>query len=794
MFKNHMKIAWRSLNKRKGFAFINILGLSLGFGCSILVFLFVQHHLQFDNFHHNSDRIYRFNTEEHRDYIDYNASVPPGFSNAFKQDYDYAELMAKIADWGESQITVEGNGTKDQYIDLVAFAEPDFFKIFNFPLISGSDFKALDEPNTAFITESAAERLYGSENPINKTFSLENQETITVKGVLKDLPATTLFQHDVFVSYPTIKDYFEFLGGEYWGGVSGNLQVFGLLRPNQNIQEIEEAVAAFVPKHRPNSKTLHKYKLQPLSDIHFNSQYGGIDGKILWIFSFIGLFILVVACINFINISTAQSTYRSKEVGVRKVLGGQKGGLFWQFMAETFLVSLLALALGAVLCFFALPAFNAMFDLELSFRGLLNLEFLGFVVLLLVLVALLAGSYPGILLARIAPVLALKRKLSQNDAGGYLTRKTLVVAQFTISIVLIIGSIVIGKQLKYAIDSDLGFQKDGIVMVNIPKEMDAVQLNALKERLSNNTAIENVSACFGSPGAAGRNWGTSMKYNNKPESEDFNIQIKMADVDYLKTFDLKLLAGRNFVEKDTIDEVVVNKTLANKLGLSNPEELLNKEIKINGDRIQAKIVGVIDDFHDQDFHQNINPVFIAPNVENYGEMAVKIHLTNTKSALQHIESEWSKTFPEYIFDYTFLDDRVAELYESEQRFLSLIGVFSGLAIFIGCLGIYGLILFFVVQKTKEIGIRKVLGAGMTGLVGLVVQDFFKLIAIAGLIATPIAWYFMNNWLENFEYRTTINWWIFVLAVAIVMAITLLTISHQAIKAALANPVKSLRAE
>lgn len=795
MFKNYFKIAWRSLLKRKGFAFINIIGLSLGFGCSILVFLFVQHHLKFDDFHKNSDRIYRVNTEEHRDIIDYEAAVPPGFSNAFKQDYDYAELVAKSAERDNFLFTINNQSAEKQFKADVAFIETDFFKIFNYPLIDGSNSAPISEPNTAMITQQMAKTMFGEENPINKTFVLENAETIRVTAILKDLPKTTLTQAQVFISFETLKAYDGFMSSESWGGINSALHCYVLMRPNQNIAEIEDVLKGYVEKYRPNSRNVHHYELQALADVHFDSKYsGGVDPKTLWIFSLIGLFILIVASINFINISTAQSTYRSKEVGVRKVLGSYKSQLFWQFMAETSIISLFALALGTVFSLLALPSFNSTFNLDLSFKGLLDLQFLGFVLALLTLVTLLSGSYPGVLLARIAPVLALKRKVSQKDAGGYFTRKALVVTQFVISIVLIIGSIIVGKQLKYAITSDLGFEKDGIVMVEIPDEIEPVKLKGLKERIGQNSGVEEITACFASPGAGDNSWGTSVVYNNRPEAEEFNLQVKAGDKNYLTAFNLQLLAGRNFYEKDTVDEVLVNHNFVRKVGLSNPNDIIGKQVNINGGLMRGNIVGVVADFHDENFRENISPIFITPHPELYSELAIKINLDTAKNTLQHIENEWSAVFTDYIFEYSFLDDRVAELYETEQRFLALIGVFSGLAIFIGCLGIYGLILFFVIQKTKEIGIRKVLGGTVSHVVGMVMQDFFKLIAIAGVIATPIAWYFMNRWLENFQYRTAMSWWIFVLAVAIVMVITLLTISYQAIKAAVANPVKSLRTE
>jgi predicted permease len=795
VIRNYFRTAWRSLTKRKGFAIINILGLSLGFGCSILIFLFVQYHLQFDNFHYNQDRIYRFNTEEHRDFIDYEASVPPGFSNAFKTDYDYAEKIAKVASRDEELFTITNTNDKQQFLVDVAYAEADLFRIFNYPLLNGSNEVPITEPNTAVITELLAHKLYGEANPVNQTFTLNNQELITVTGVLKDLPKTTLIRTQAFISYETLKAYDEFLSSESWGGINSSLQCFALLRPNQDVSEIEEAIAGYVQKYRPDSKNVHQYKLQPLADIHFNSQYsGGMDPEILWIFSLTGLFILVVACINFINISTAQSSNRSKEVGVRKVLGSFKGQLFRQFMAEALIIVVMALLLGFGMCLLVLPFFNSVFGLELSSYGLLNMPFLGFIASLLLLVTLMAGSYPGLLLSRIAPALALKRKLTQKDAGGYLTRKTLVVTQFVISIVLIIACIVVSKQLKYAINSDLGFDKTGVVMVGIPEETDPIRLRGLKSRIAQASGVEQITSCFASPGAGENSWGSSVRYNGDPEAEDFNLQVKAADRDYLNTFNLRLVAGRNFYEKDTVDEVLVNEDFVRKVGASGPEEVLGKAIDVNTGLVRGNIVGVIADFHDRDFRNSINPVFIAPDPRLYNELAVKINLNNAQNTLGHIENEWSALFPDYVFEYDFLNDRVAELYEAEQRFLSLLGIFSGLAIFIGCLGIYGLVLFFVVQKTKEIGIRKVLGGNVAHILALVVQDFLKLIALAGIIATPLAWYFMNRWLQNFEYKTTLSWWVFVLAVALVVLVTLLTISYQALKAARLNPVKSLRME
>jgi hypothetical protein len=407
---------------------------------------------------------------------------------------------------------------------------------------------------------------------------------------------------------------------------------------------------------------------------------------------------------------------------------------------------------------------------------------------------LLAGSYPGMLLSRIAPVLALKRKLTESDAGGYLTRKILVVAQFAISIILIIGCIVVSKQMRYAIHSDLGYDKDGVVMIGIPDDIGEIRLRGLKDRIAAMPGVTRLTLCFASPGAGYNNWGTSVRYNHSPEAEEFNLQVKAADTDYLETFDLQLVAGRNFYEKDTVDEIIVNEDFVRKVGASSPDEVLGRLIDINTGFVKGDIVGVVADFHDQDFREGISPIFIAPEKRLFNEIAIKLNMKSASDVMPQIQREWSAVFPDYVFEYDFLEDLVAQLYEAEQRFLTLIWIFSGLAIFIGCLGIYGLILFFVYQRTKEIGIRKVLGGEARHILSLVMQDFFKLIAIAGLIATPIAWYFSREWLQNYEYKTPISWWIFVVAALIVMAVTLLTISYQALKAARLDPVKTLRSE
>ncbi len=795
MFKNYIKIAWRNIIKRKVFATINILGLAIGFGSSILIYLFLSYNLSFDNFHANADRIYRINTEEHRGGdVEYDASVPPAFAKVFREEYDYAEKVAKIVFQDAMIIDYDQNGTLKKLKQDIAFVEEDFFQIFNFPLLDGSNSISLSAPNTAVLTEDMAIKLFGKTDVVGTTFVLENDKTIEITGVLKNLPQASFLESELFVSFPNLIDFFDFAAEENWGGITSNLECFALLHPNQNISGIEQALIELPKKHRPESKSKHVYKLQPLYDIHFNPDYGGLDPILLWVFGIVGLFLIIIASINFINISTAQAFYRSKEIGIRKVLGSFKHHLFWQFLSETFIISLFALGIGFVLALLFLPSFNDLFEIQLSFRNLWSPQFFGFLALILILVSFLSGSYPGILMSRIVPVLALKGKLTSNDTGGTSTRKVLVVAQFVISIVLITTTIIIAKQIDYAVNTDLGFDKESIVMLSIPTDIEEDKFYSLKDRLQQIPAVQKVTGCLSSPGASENNWGTGLRYNTRPENEEFNISAKMGDEDYLRTFNLELVAGRNFFKRDSLDEVVVNEKLAEKLGLTSSEEMLGKQIEVRGGSIKATIVGVLKNFHDGSFTQAISPVFIAPFTNAYAEIAVKINHQNTKNTLDQIDQKWTETFDGYIFEYRFLDERVAAQYEREQRYLSLSKVFSGLAIFIGCLGLYGLILFFVGQRTKEIGIRKVLGSNVSGILALFSIDFLKLILIAGLIATPITWYVMSQWLQGYTYRTEIQWWYFAIAIAAVMCITLITISYQTLKVATTSPIKSLRAE
>ncbi|AUP78483.1 ABC transporter permease [Flavivirga eckloniae] len=788
MIRNYLKIAWRNLQQRKVHTAINIFGLTIGFASSMLIYLFISHHLSFDTFHSNSDSIYRLNTEEHINQVYHTATVPPGFAKVFREEFTFADKVAKIVKQEELIIDIGDVKFKQD----ISFVEEDFFKIFNFPLVNENRNVSISNPNTALITEKKALSLFGKKDVVGETFVLENNKTVKITGVLKDLPKATFLDTEIFIAFQNLKDISRFASSEGWNGTMSSLQCFTRLKPNQNIGAIETALLELPKKYRPKATNRHVYKLQPLSNIHFNKDYGGLNPNFLIIFGAIGLFLIGIASINFINISTAQAFYRSKEIGVRKVLGGLKQQLFWQFLVETFLISLLAALLGTLVTALALPYFNNLFDLQLTFKSLFDIKFFTFFTVLLSVVSFLAGSYPGLLIARITPVLALKGKLNHNDAGGTSTRKILVVTQFSISIILIVATLVISKQITYAINGELGFEKESIVMMDIPPHTKHTTLNTLKERLSNISGVQQISNCFSSPGGAKNAWGSTFQYNNKSESEEFQVSVKAGDIDFIKLFNIPLVTGRSFLKNDQTTEVIVNEKFVEKLDATSVEDVLGKSLELQGHK--TTIVGVFRNFHDRKFTKEINPIAVIPNADWYREIAVKIDYSNAKTALTQIDEIWSQTFNDYIFDYRFLDERVAEQYESEQRYLFLSKLFSGLAIFIGCLGIYGLILFFINQRIKEIGIRKVLGSNVRHILALFSIDFVKLILIAGIISTPIAWYIMEQWLQGYVYRTDIKWWYFVVAIMFTLIITVITISYQTVRAALTNPIKSLRTE
>jgi putative ABC transport system permease protein len=797
MIKNYFKIAFRNLKRHKAYAFINVAGLALGIGCAILIFTLVKYHLSYDTFHADSDRIYRVITEFHSEEVNYSGGVPGPLGKAFRNDYTFAEKVARVATYQDQLLSLplSRDNKKFQEEEGVAYADPEFFEIMNFPLVLGDQKTALAEPNTAIITQSVATRYFGNENPIGQTIRLDNRFDHKVTGVLQDLPATTDRRQEIYLSYANLKDQNTWLAGDdSWGGVFSGLNCFVRLKPGVTQATVEKALPSMSTKYYDaEGAKVFQFKLQPIADMHFNPDLGGyVEKKNLWALSLVGLFLIITACVNFINLATAQALNRAKEIGVRKVLGGLRGQLFWQFISETALITLFALVVAFGLALLALPYVNQLFESRLTINLFQDYYLLAFMAVLLVVVVFFSGSYPGLILAGFQPMQALKGKLVQKNIGGFTLRRGLVITQFAISQVLIIGTIVIADQMRFSKESDLGFNKDAVVMLPVPVR-DQAKLSTLKSRIEQVAGVSESSFCFQAPAASSNN-NTGFRYDTRTEEEVFSINMKTADHQYLSTFGLQLVAGRNILPSDTVREFIINETLVRKLGVKSPEEVIGKQLSVNGGTMTAPIVGVVKDFYNYSFRTDISPVCIMSDLSRYQNYGVKVNLDNVKPTLTAIEKIWSETFPEFVYKQEFLDERIAQFYELDAIMLRLIQFFAGVAIFIGCLGLYGLISFMAVQKNKEIGVRKVLGASVENILWLFGKEFVRLVILAFAIAAPLAWWVMNKWLAEFKYKIEIGAGIFVLAVGTTLVIAAITVGYRSLRAALMNPVKSLRSE
>lgn len=797
MIRNYLKIGWRNLTKNKSYAFINIFGLSLGIACSIVIFTIVKYHLGFDNFHENKDRIYRIVTEWHDDEPGFSEAVPSPVGRAFRSEFTFAEKTARVISYNDALVAMNAGSDRKKFKEEsgIAYAEPEFFEIMHFPLVKGNQQNFLSSPNSAAITEKLAKKYFGTEDPMGKPIRINNKTDFIVKGILKDLPNNTDHREEIYLSYQNLIDQSRWLAVDSnWGGVYSGSHCFILLKQNATPTQANQALAQLVKKnYTGRDASVWHFRLQELADIHFNPDFNGsANKKYLWAFTLIGLFLIITACVNFINLATAQALNRSKEVGIRKVLGSMPKQLFWQFIAETALITFFALLLAIVIAALSMPFVNQLFQSNMSLQLFRNPSLWVFLLVTGVVVTFLSGSYPGLVLARFQPVMALKSQLSQKHIGGFSLRRILVVTQFAISQMLIIGTIVIASQMHFSKNTDMGFTKEAIISLPIPIT-DKVKMNTLRTRLASVAGVEKISLCF-QPPASGSNNSTSIRYDNRAEDEHWSINVKNADADYIETFGLKLVAGRNFFPSDSTREILVNETFVKKLNIKSPQEVIGKRISINGGSTVVPIAGVVKDFHNYSFHSEISALCILPDNSNYRTCAIKVNMKNLQPAMAAMEKIWNETYPDYLYAYEFLDERIARFYEGDTMTLKLIEAFAIIAIIIGSLGLYGLVSFMAVRKTKEIGVRKVLGADLKDILWLFGKEFTRLLLVAFVIAAPVGWWAMSQYLQEYKNRISLHPGIFLLAIAATFLIAAFTVGYRSVKAAAANPVTSLRTE
>lgn len=805
MFLQNLKQIFRGLWRYKSFSIINLLGLSIGIAAVILLFLLTAYENNFDNFHSSGNKVYRVVTKRERGgENNFQATVPYPLARLLRNDmpglpateiHYVNDMSVKIGD------RTPFNEKKILFADSMFFTVFDFAGIKNFWLRGNA--KAFgDGPNKALLTESVARSYFGSEDPIGKVLKLDNKAEVQVVGIIKDIPATTHLPANILVSFSTLsKDLLAGLDPQQWGIRSNG---YCYVKTDNNNAAIEKTLAGLVQREgESDDDKKEKMYLQSLDAIHFDPAFEAsnpsytITPKYISMLLLLGGFIILIACINYINLSTSLAFSKSKEVGIRKTIGATKTQLFFHYLSETFVVTLIATIVGIIIAGICVAPLNQLLEKSVSLSQLLNIKYLAGAIIALVGISFLSGFYPALILAGFKPIESLKSGFSIPGKFSTSLRKSLVAFQFTISIALIICTIVFAKQTDYFSKKSLGFNKESVVEVGLP-ENDSTKMASFRTLLQNQVGIKNISFCLGAP-VSDNGLGTSMQLAEATSKSNSNIRLLLCDSNYLKTYEMQLAAGRWFLPseenlKDSANAIVINETTVKALGFKNAEEPIGKRMIIGINDLNLPIIGVVKDFHTTSFHQSISPVGLLPFSFFYYAAGIRIEPTNIKQTLATIETAWKKVYPENVYQYKFIDETLAKLYAQETKDYNLFKAFSGISIFICCIGLWGLLAFVVVRKTKEIGIRKVLGASLASIVGLLSKDFLKLVLLALVIASPLAWYFMNKWLENFAYRITINWWVFVLAGLAAILIAFFTISFQAVKAANANPVKSLRTE
>ena len=801
MLKNYLLIAFRNLTKHKGFSFINIVGLAIGMAACLLILQYVSFELSFDNFHAKKDRIYRINQDRFENgklsTRWAGGSFAPGTS--FKANFPEVEDFVKISPAGDILLSYKN---EKMLVNNDYFVSDAFFKIFSYPLISGDPKTALKEPNTVVISESVAKKLFKNQNPVGQSITIYNDEAMKVTGVMKDMPANTHMKIDFMQAWATLSKIYAPGIDDRW--FNDGCTTYLLLRPGTNPRALETKFLPVVKKAYEQFKSAGAtavYTLQPMQSIHlysnmmFELQPNG-DGKSVYLLLGVAIFVIIIAWINYINLATARGIGRAKEVGVRKTLGSAKGQLIMQFMMEAGLLNVLSLLLAFVLIAIFLPILSNFSGSNISFDLFLSPFFWVTVISILLVGSFFSGFYPAIVLSSFKPVEVMKGKLSSSPRGIIL-RKGMVVFQFAASIFLLIGSLTVFSQIKYMQTQSLGINIDQTLVVKPPiAKIDSFfrSMTAFKNTILTDHAIKAMTVSTTVPGEA-VSWNAGgIKPHGADDSKGKQYRIIGGDYDYLKFYDMKLLAGRKFSSDFHIDtaSVVFSEKAIHQMGFDKPEQALNKQIDFWGKTYT--IVGVVDNFHQQSLHDSYDALIFRCIPDLRAQVSIKIGTGDVQRTIQTLKTNWKTYFPNDEFDYFFLDQHFNEQYKADQRFGQIFGIFTFIAILVACLGLFGLVSYTIVQRTKEIGIRKVLGATVNSILQLLYKDFAILVIISFIVSAPIAWYAIHQWLQSYAFRLSISWVLFVAPFIGVMIIAFASVSFLTVKAALTNPVKSLKTE
>ncbi len=812
MIRNYIHLALRHLLKNRTYAAINILGLAVGIAACLLIFRLVQYELSFDKNQPDYSRICRVVTKERNQAGEENftSGIPIPAMDVMQNSVTQLEQFARTHSVWPTITVPDAPGSlsgrkfaTDGNHEVAIFTEPSFFKIIRWNWVSGDPEPGLKEPNAQALTQKMAEKCFGSwQAAVGQTVVMDNSILFTVRGILADPPYNSDFQFNLVASYATMLKNPDLYGYHPdWGNISSNDQAYALLRDPGQLAAANTVLAGVgQEEYAKNGGSSNQHSLQPLAELHFDDRFGSNFGthvaskNSLGVLSLIGLLVLAMACFNFINLATAQAASRSREVGVRKSLGGSRGQLLGQFMGETTVIVLFAVVLGTGLAALLAPLLKHVSDVPHAEPFLTQPSVLAFLLATTLVVSVLSGFYPSLVLSGFNPVNALKNNITARTVGGVSLRKVLVVMQFVIAQALIIGTLVTLSQMNYLRTMDMGFRSDLVYVINgiSSDSASAARFEGFKNQLQQIPAVEAVSLASDMP-SSNNNWDSNFAFGRGAEDAPFSVFMKFVDADYFKTYGLRLIAGRALEPSDTIREVVVNRTLLRKLGIADPQSVLGQEFKL-GSRRRMPVVGVVEDFQLNSARDEMKPVAIFSRKSFYSTAGIKIRPENISGTTAQIRRLFETTFPEQVFDGGFFDEKIAAYYRDEERLSALCKGFALLAILISCLGLYGLASLLVVQKTKEVGVRKVLGASVASVVGLLSKDFLLLVLLATVASVPLAWWAMSRWLQDFVYRTPLSAWFFIATVLISGVVALLTVGTQTWKAARANPVKSLRSE
>ncbi len=809
MLKNYFKTAFRNLSRNKIYSILNILGLALGIGCALVIYKVIVFEKSFDKHQENYSKIYRVVSQSIRaGEVGKGMGTPHPVGPTIKLDLPEMDQVARTHyEWGDQVNVKDGKELKKFLLeDGIAYVDNSFFKIFTVNFQAGDPETALTEPNTAVIAESLCRKLFGVDagneaSVMGKTFNLGNLQDFKIIGVISDPPEATNFEFKLLLEYESqgsSNPYF--FGGNEWNSTSSNTNTYLLVNEGFNQADFDRKMIDFVEKnYQEGASETRRFVSQPLSEIHYDDEYGNYaystSPELINALSVIAIFLILTACINFINLATAQAANRSREIGIRKAIGGYTTQLVVQFFMEITMITLVAIFCSLAISEFLFVQLEDVIGTRLSLDLFAGFETVGFLFVLLILVSFLSGFYPSILLSGMNTVKALKSKITAKEhSGGLNLRKALVVAQFTISQFLIIGTVIISAQMRYFTEKDLGFDKEAIIKSYLPVR-DEVKNARFKTMMLKNPGVESVSFGLSSP-TGNSNSHSNFNYPPLEIEQDFNASFKTCDESYMDLYGLELLAGRNIRKNDSSNYVVINQQIADLMGFKDDYAgALGERLTSGWRSYNLKVIGVMRDFHSQNLSEGFQYVMLLRVPDSYYELAFKTtDGTNINKAITHFENSWEKVYPEYVMDWQFFDEALAESYEQEKSVATLMSTFSAVSIIIGCLGLYGLIAFISANRTKEVGIRKVLGASIASIIGKFTREVFILVILAFLIAAPSAYYILDQWLSDYEFRINIGLNFFLLAFLTTLVIAAVTVSHRTISTALINPATTLKDE